>query len=176
MAKKPSAGAQRKVTPDTLQSLGAAKLAEILAGVAETRPDLKRRLRMELAAEQGPSALAPEIDKRLTAFEKSRGKVTWRQKPAVRRPGFGGFTTLSLGLRPALTVRAGAWGRRGRSPGVTRWTRPIRPRSCASGPAARASRRRPRPLRETPWRWRRALRSSSPRTRLRHRLQRAVRR
>jgi hypothetical protein len=85
MVRRPTAGAQRKVTSENLQNLGAAKLAEILVSVAETRPDLKRRLRMELAAEQGPSALAPEIDKRLFAFETSRGKVTWRQKPAVLR-------------------------------------------------------------------------------------------
>ncbi|CAN7622253.1 hypothetical protein LJR164_004591 [Phenylobacterium sp. LjRoot164] len=53
--------------------------------VAESRPDLKRRLRMELAAEQGPGPLAGEIDKRLTAFETSRGKITWRQRPAFIR-------------------------------------------------------------------------------------------
>jgi hypothetical protein len=62
--------------------LGAERLAEILVGVAETRADLKRRLRMELAAEQGPAALAAEIDKRLGSFATSRGKITWRQRPA----------------------------------------------------------------------------------------------
>lgn len=77
--------ASRRVTPETLAGLGAERLGEILAGVAETRPDLKRRLRMEIAAQQGPGALAPEIDKRLAAFETSRGKVTWRQAPAFLR-------------------------------------------------------------------------------------------
>lgn len=65
--------------------LGAGRLAEILADVAETRVDLKRRLRMELAAQEGPGPLAVEIDKRLSAFETSRGLITWRQRPAFIR-------------------------------------------------------------------------------------------
>jgi hypothetical protein len=83
--KRPSAASQRKVTAETLAGLGAQRLAEILADVAETRVDLKRRLRIELAAQQGPGPLTAEIDKRLTAFETSRGKITWRQRPAVLR-------------------------------------------------------------------------------------------
>jgi hypothetical protein len=83
--KKPSAGSWKKVSVENLAGLGAERLAEILVGVAGTRADLKRRLRMELAAQQGPAALTVEIDKRLTAFETSRGKVTWRQRPAFIR-------------------------------------------------------------------------------------------
>lgn len=80
-----SSGGRKKVTAETLAALGAGKLAEILAAVAETRPDLKRRLRMELAAAEGAGPLAGEIDKRLAAFETSRGKVAWRQAPAFLR-------------------------------------------------------------------------------------------
>lgn len=83
--KKPSAASLKKVTPENLVGLGAERLAEILAEVAETRVDLKRRLRMELAADLGPEHLVPEIDKRLHAFETSKGHVTWRQKPAFIR-------------------------------------------------------------------------------------------
>lgn len=82
---KPSLASQKKVTAQNLAALGAERLAEILVEVAETRTDLKRRLRMELAAGLGPVHLAPEIDKRLAALETSRGQVTWRQKPAVLR-------------------------------------------------------------------------------------------
>lgn len=81
----PRKGAPKKVTAENLATLGAARLADILAQVADSRPDLKRRLRMELAAQQGPEALAAQIDRRLAAFETSRGKITWRQKPAVLR-------------------------------------------------------------------------------------------
>ena len=80
-----SSGVRKKVTADTLVSLGADRLAEILADVAETRVDLKRRLRMELAAQEGPGPLAVEIDKRLGAFETSRGRIGWRQRPAFIR-------------------------------------------------------------------------------------------
>jgi hypothetical protein len=83
--KTPSLASQKKVTPENLAGLGAERLAQILAEVAETRTDLKRRLRMELAAGLGASHLAPEIDKRLAAVETSRGQVTWRQKPAFLR-------------------------------------------------------------------------------------------
>ena len=82
--KRPAAK-RRTVTAENLASLGRARLAEILVEVAATRPDLKRRLRMELAAEHGPSSLAPEIDKRLASLETSRGKITWRQRPAFIR-------------------------------------------------------------------------------------------
>lgn len=74
-----------KVTPDNLVRLGADRLAEILVDVAGSRPELKRRLRIELAAEKGLLSLTAEIDKRLLAFETSRGKVGWRQKPTLLR-------------------------------------------------------------------------------------------
>ena len=80
-----SVASLKKVTPENLAGLGAERLAEILVEVAETRTDLKRRLRMELAAGLGATHLAPEIDKRLGALETSRGQVTWRQKPAFLR-------------------------------------------------------------------------------------------
>ena len=83
--KHPTAASLKKVTADNLAGLGVDRLAEILVSVAATRPDLKRRLRMELAAEQGPAHLVAEIDKRLGSFETSRGHVTWRQRPAFLR-------------------------------------------------------------------------------------------
>ena len=74
---KPSAASSRtKVTVENLAGLGAERLAEILFGVAETRADLKRRLRMELAAEHGPAALTAAIDRRLGSLETSRGQIT----------------------------------------------------------------------------------------------------
>jgi len=83
--KPPSPASLKKVTVDNLAGLGAERLAQILVEVAQTRVDLKRRLRMELAAGLGPRHLVPEIDKRLAALETSRGHVNWRQKPAVLR-------------------------------------------------------------------------------------------
>ena len=83
--KRPTAGARKKVTAENLVALGAERLAEVLLGVAETRPDLKRRLRMELAAEQGADHLVAEVDRRLNTLGTSRGHISWRQRPAFAR-------------------------------------------------------------------------------------------
>jgi hypothetical protein len=83
--KRPTQASLKKVTPENLATLGVERLAEILVAAAEARPDLKRRLRMELAAEQGADHLASEIDKRLASLETSRGKISWRQRPAFVR-------------------------------------------------------------------------------------------
>jgi hypothetical protein len=83
--KRPTAAHLKKVTAENLAGLGVERLAEILVEVAATRVDLKRRLRMELAAGLGATHLVPEIDKRLATLETSRGAVNWRQKPAVLR-------------------------------------------------------------------------------------------
>jgi hypothetical protein len=73
------------VTAENLVTLGAERLAELLVSAAATRPELKRRLRMELAAEQGADHLVVEIDKRLGSLTTSRGKISWRQRPSFVR-------------------------------------------------------------------------------------------
>lgn len=83
--KRPTPASLKKVTPENLARLGVERLAELLADVADARPELKRRLRMELAAEQGPEHLAAEIDRRLGSLEGSRSKVSWRQRPTFVR-------------------------------------------------------------------------------------------
>jgi hypothetical protein len=83
--KRPTVASLKKVTPENLAALGAERLAEILVAAAQTRPELKRRLRMELAAEQGADHLAPEVDRRLASLETSRSKVSWRQRPTFVR-------------------------------------------------------------------------------------------
>ena len=66
--KRPTVASLKRVTAENLVNLGADRLAEILVAVADTRPEIKRRLRMELAAEQGADHLAVEIDKRLASL------------------------------------------------------------------------------------------------------------
>jgi hypothetical protein len=83
--KAPTVASQKKVTADNIARLGLERLAALLAEAAAARPELKRRLRMELAAEQGADHLAAEIDKRLASLESSRGKVSWRQRPTFVR-------------------------------------------------------------------------------------------
>ncbi len=83
--KRPTTASLKKVTAENLARLGAEHLAQILVSAAETRPELKRRLRMELAAEQGADHLVAEIDRRLATLGASKSRVSWRQRPTFVR-------------------------------------------------------------------------------------------
>jgi hypothetical protein len=75
----------KRVTAENLARLSPERLAEILISEAEGQPEFKRRLKMELAAEQGADHLSAEIDKRLAALEASRTKVSWRRRAVFVR-------------------------------------------------------------------------------------------
>ena len=83
--KRTTVASLKKVTTENLEALGPARLAVLLLAAAEGRPELKRKLRLELAAAQGPDHLAPEIDKRLASLATSRSKISWRARPAFMR-------------------------------------------------------------------------------------------
>lgn len=83
--KRPTTASLKRVNAENLAGLGAARLAEILVAVANSRPELKRQLKMELAASQGVEHLAAEVDKRLTSLETLTTKVSWRQRPTFLR-------------------------------------------------------------------------------------------
>lgn len=83
--KRPTAASLKRVNAENLTELGAERLAAILVAVANTRPELKRQLKMELAASQGVEHLAAEVDKRLTSLETQSAKVSWRQRPTFLR-------------------------------------------------------------------------------------------
>jgi len=83
--KRPTPASLKKVTAENLARLGVERLAEILVSAAEIRPELKRRLRMELAADQGADHLVGEIDRRLNTLSASRSRVSWRQRPTFVR-------------------------------------------------------------------------------------------
>lgn len=97
--KPPSAASQKRVTRANLAKLGAERLAELLLELAASRPDLKRRLRMELAAEHGAEALAVEIDRRLASLQASRSRIGWRGRATVLRD--------LAGLRALISDRLG---------------------------------------------------------------------
>ena len=63
--------ASKTVTLHNLAALGAERLAAILVDLAETDAEVKRRLRLELAAQVGGDSIAAEIGKRIHRFEKS---------------------------------------------------------------------------------------------------------
>lgn len=82
MAKRVSK-ATKTVTEANLLTLGPERLAALLNEAASADANLKRRLRMELAAEIGAADLAFEIDKRLATLATSRTRVSWRKRPAL---------------------------------------------------------------------------------------------
>ncbi len=70
-------------TAKNLETLGAARLAELLAEISEGSAPIKRRLRLELAGEESPGKLGHEIKKRLTALDRSTAFVDWRGVKAL---------------------------------------------------------------------------------------------
>jgi hypothetical protein len=96
---QPTIASLKKVTPENLARLGLEALADILADVADGQPDLKRRLKMELAAAQGGEHLALELDRRLDTHASSRSRVSWRKRP--------GFVADLEVLRALITDRLG---------------------------------------------------------------------
>jgi len=69
-----------RLSAASLTHLGAPRLADLLIEAAAGNANLKRRLRLELAAEISPDILALEIDKRLTALAAARTRVSWRKR------------------------------------------------------------------------------------------------
>ena len=59
---------KKTVTLDNLAALGAERLAAILVELADGDAEIKRRLRLELAAQTGSDTVATEIGKRLAAL------------------------------------------------------------------------------------------------------------
>ena len=89
----------KAVTLDNLVALGPERLAAILVELADGDAEIKRRLRLDLAAQAGDDTIAAEISKRLTALRSARSFVDWQQRRdfvkgldlqrAIRRPGWG---------------------------------------------------------------------------------------
>lgn len=68
------------VTLDNLAALGPERLAAILVGLADGDAEVKRRLRLELAAQAGGDAIAAEISKRITTLRSAWSFVDWPKR------------------------------------------------------------------------------------------------
>lgn len=99
-ASKRPAGASKRLTPANLEAMGAERLSALLLELSDSQPNLKRRLRMELAAEVGAADLAAEIDKRLLSLDASKARVSWRKR--------GDLIVDLHGLRRVIALRLGA--------------------------------------------------------------------
>ena len=71
---------KKTVTLDNLAALGPERLAAILIELAEGDAEVKRRLRMELAAQTGGDSVAAEIGKRIAALRSARSFVDWQKR------------------------------------------------------------------------------------------------
>lgn len=71
---------KKTATLDNLAALGAERLAAILVELADSDAKIKRRLRLELAAQTGGDIVAAEIGKRLAALRSARSFVDWQQR------------------------------------------------------------------------------------------------
>jgi hypothetical protein len=60
------------VTMENLKALGVERLAGILIGMTKESVDIKRRLRFELAANEGGDIMASEVGKRIAALRAGR--------------------------------------------------------------------------------------------------------
>lgn len=80
MAKRPSTP-RKSLSAFNLSALGADRLSELLIEATAGDANLKRKLKLELAAEVGAMSLAEEINKRIDALSSSRTKVSWRKRP-----------------------------------------------------------------------------------------------
>ena len=82
-ASTPSPARRKTLSAANLSALGADVLAELLIDATAGDANLKRVLKMELAAAVGAPDLALEIDKRLAALDASRTRVSWRKRPEL---------------------------------------------------------------------------------------------
>ena len=76
---------KKTVTPGNLAALGSERLAAILVQLADNNAEIKRRLRLELAAQESGDSIAAEIGKRITALRSARSFIDWqKQRDFVR--------------------------------------------------------------------------------------------
>jgi len=68
------------VTLDNLAALGPERLAAILIELADGDAEVKRRLRLELAAQAGGDTIAAEIGKRIAALRSARSFIDWQKR------------------------------------------------------------------------------------------------
>ena len=74
---------KKTLNAKNLKALGARRLAELLIEISTGNTLAKRRLRLELAGEESPAAVAGEIRKRLATIARSREFVDWQNRRAL---------------------------------------------------------------------------------------------
>ena len=76
---------KKTVNAENLTTLGAPRLAAILLDLAAEQAAVKRRLRLELAGQEGGEQIAAEITKRITSLRNAKSYVHWQRRPEFVR-------------------------------------------------------------------------------------------
>src|ERR1700760_811083 len=66
-----------------LEALGATRLAQLLVEISDGNAPVKRRLRLELAGTDSPTAVAKQIRKRIATIARSRSFVDWHNRKSL---------------------------------------------------------------------------------------------
>ena len=74
---------KKTLNAKNLETLGAERLAELLIEISTGNAVAKRRLRLELAGQEGPTEVAREVRKRLATIARSRSFVEWHQQQSL---------------------------------------------------------------------------------------------
>ena len=74
---------KKTLSAKNLEALGAPRLAELLIEISAGNAVAKRRLRLELVAQEGPAEVAREVRKRLTTIARSRSFVEWHNQQSL---------------------------------------------------------------------------------------------
>ena len=74
---------KKTLTAKNLEALGVKRLAELLIEITTDDAAAKRRLRLELAGREGPSAVSGEVRKRLATIMRSHSFVDWERMPGL---------------------------------------------------------------------------------------------
>jgi hypothetical protein len=73
---------KKALNAKNLEALGASRLADLLIEMSKGNREAQRRLRLELARAEGPSDLAAEIRKSLTAIGQDYDLIEWTRRKA----------------------------------------------------------------------------------------------
>lgn len=74
---------KKTLNAKNLEALGAERLAELLIEISTGNAVTKRRLRLELAGQEGAAGVAREVRKRLATIARSRSLVEWHNQQSL---------------------------------------------------------------------------------------------
>jgi hypothetical protein len=75
--------ASKALNAANLEALGTTRLARLLIEISEGNASVKRRLRLELAGADSPTAVANQIRKRIATIARSRSFVDWHNRKSL---------------------------------------------------------------------------------------------